>query len=141
MTEYPRLVIDANIIISALIRDSISRKLIIEAPVFLFSPSMVHNEVIDHIDNICSKNSLTKKENIEILEHIFSYIQLVETDMYYPYLKKSHEIMKNIDVNDTPYLALALSIHADGIWSEDTDFEKQKIIPVWKTKDTMKKLK
>ncbi|MDE1823803.1 MAG: hypothetical protein KGH74_00715, partial [Candidatus Micrarchaeota archaeon] len=40
-----------------------------------------------------------------------------------------------IDADDTPFIALGLAIANDGIWSDDSHFQKQKMIKVWKTSD------
>jgi predicted nucleic acid-binding protein len=61
----------------------------------------------------------------------------MKQETYLQMLPKAVEIMEYIDVNDSPYLALAMSFKNDGIWTEDTDFEKQTTIKVWKTKDLL----
>ena len=53
-------------------------------------------------------------------------------------MNKAITIMKDIDVNDAPILACALSIPNDGIWTEDKDFERQQIVNIWKTKELKK---
>ncbi len=53
-------------------------------------------------------------------------------------MKKSIDIMKDIDVNDSPILASALAIPNDGIWTEDKHFDKQDEVKIWKTKDLKK---
>ena len=47
----------------------------------------------------------------------------------------------NLDINDTPFIALSLAIKADGIWTEDKAIFKQSVIKVYSTKDLIKKLK
>lgn len=42
-------------------------------------------------------------------------------------------IMDKIDKDDTPFIALALAVTNDGIWTDDKHFEKQSRIKVWKT--------
>lgn len=53
-------------------------------------------------------------------------------------MKKAIDIMKDIDVNDSPILACALAIPNDGIWTEDKDFDKQDNVKIWKTKNLKK---
>jgi predicted nucleic acid-binding protein len=48
--------------------------------------------------------------------------------------------MADIDIKDTPYVALALSFDNDGIWSEDKGFFKQDKIKVWNTQEIIKSL-
>ena len=52
-------------------------------------------------------------------------------------LQEAYDVMKEIDEDDTPFLALALSIENDGIWSNDTHFEEQSLIKVYKTKELL----
>ena len=48
--------------------------------------------------------------------------------------------MASIDIEDVPFIALALSIGNDGIWSDDNHFQKQKKIKIWKTEEVIKML-
>jgi len=41
--------------------------------------------------------------------------------------------MDKTDPNDTPFIALALAIENDGIWTDDNHFGQQAEIKVWKT--------
>jgi predicted nucleic acid-binding protein len=41
--------------------------------------------------------------------------------------------MKDIDPEDTAFLALAMYLKCDGIWTNDNDFDKQDLVLVWKT--------
>lgn len=68
------------------------------------------------------------------------HIENVPIETYKSNLKQAYEILKDIDEDDTPYLALALSIENDGIWSDDTDFDKQKKVKVVKTREMVKLL-
>lgn len=43
--------------------------------------------------------------------------------------------MKGVDIDDSIYIALALTKENDGIWSDDSDFEKQSKVKVWKTSE------
>ena len=48
------------------------------------------------------------------------------------------KIMSKIDEKDAQFIAVALSIKNDGIWSNDKHFEKQEKIQVFKTIDIIK---
>ena len=50
---------------------------------------------------------------------------------------QANEIMKDIDPDDAPFLALALSFDNDGIWTNDKDFERQSVVRVWKTHELL----
>jgi predicted nucleic acid-binding protein len=136
-----RLIVDANIIISALIKDSTKRALVFELPTILYAPDIILEEITSHKKSISLKSRLNEEDLGTVLDKILQYIHVLDEAVYESNLQKAYDVMKDIDSNDTLYVAAALSIKNDGIWSEDTDFEKQKIIKIWKTKDLIEKSK
>jgi len=46
-------------------------------------------------------------------------------------------IMSDVDPDDTAFLALGLALKCDGIWTEDNDFNNQKVLKVYLTKDLL----
>jgi predicted nucleic acid-binding protein len=136
-----KLVIDANIILSALIRDSITRKILIGSAIEFYAPDYLMEEVEKYISLVSKKNSLSEHENKKVLDILSSYITVVGIEFYKENINEALEIMSNIDIKDTPYVALALSFDNDGIWSEDKGFLKQNKIKVWKTYEIMETLR
>lgn len=130
-----KLVIDANIILSALIRDSITRKILIGSAIEFYAPDYLIEEVEKYISLVSRKNSLSEHDNKKILDIICKYITIVGIELYEENINRALEIMSNIDIKDTPYVALALSFDNDGIWSEDKGFFKQNKIKVWRTQE------
>lgn len=55
--------------------------------------------------------------------------------------KEAEKVMSRIDMDDAPFVALALSFQNDCIWSEDKHLLKQKRVKVWRTRDLLKLLK
>jgi len=53
-----RLVVDANVIISGLIRDSGTRRLLVEIEPALFTPAYVREEVDKHVETVMKKSGL-----------------------------------------------------------------------------------
>ena len=51
--------------------------------------------------------------------------------------KTAEEIMVGIDRSDTPFVAAALSLPCDGIWSDDLNLKRQKKVKVWNTKEVL----
>ena len=48
--------------------------------------------------------------------------------------------MNEIDVTDSAFIAVALALNTDGIWTEDKDFLKQNNVKVYSTGDLAKML-
>jgi len=133
--------VDANIIISALIKDSITRSILIESSIEFYTLEYTFDEIGKHLGYISKKNSLTIDKNKKVLDILSNYIHVFEAKYYIDYLNKAQKLIGKIDERDVPYIALALAINNDGIWSNDEHFEKQDKIKIWKTKDIIKILK
>ena len=69
-----------------------------------------------------------------------SAVTVVPRDEFEDCLPEAGRVMKEIDENDTSFLALAMSFANDGIWSDDLDFQRQHLVPVWRTNDLLELL-
>ncbi|MEK6853044.1 MAG: PIN domain-containing protein [Nanoarchaeota archaeon] len=136
-----KLVLDANILISALIKDSVTRKIIFISRIIFYIPDFTLDEVLRYKDYIREKSKLSKSKFNELLSLILKYIIVIPFPVYSKHIKEAEQIIGNIDEQDIPYIALALAIKADGIWSEDSDFKKQKKVKVLTTKELINYLR
>ena len=48
-------------------------------------------------------------------------------------LSEAKQIIASIDPDDVPFIAAALVVDNDGIWTDDAHFNRQKIIRVFRT--------
>ena len=133
-----RFVIDTNIIISALIRESITRKIIIESPFYFFTPGFAFDELKTHLDPICKKRGLSKELTLRVLDDLSRYINTVDFNFFSSKIEPAKQIIGRIDEKDIPFIALALSFENDGIWTQDKHFLKQKEVKIWRTEDILK---
>lgn len=126
------IVVDANIIIAALIRNSKVRRILSKNIYEFVSPDFVLEEIEKYKDYICEKSGL-KKEDINILIVILlQTITIISAEEYKSSLSKALEIMKN-DKKDVPYVACYLAWKCDAIWTNDKDFEGKEGITIIKT--------
>ena len=130
-----KLIIDTNIIISGLIKDSITRKILLRPDIELYFPDILRLELFKYLPEIAQKADLPKKEIRHLLNLFVTNFHIVPLLDYKKELRQAHEIIGKIDKKDTPFIALALTIKCDGIWTEDKHFEKQNTISIFKTKD------
>ena len=128
-----KLVIDTNIIISALIREGITRKMILFPGIKLFTSEITFKEIEKHKEIIIAKSRLTKQEINQILDVLSKKIKTVPESRWLEYYNQAADIIGKKDPKDVPFMAVAFSITADGIWSNDKDFEIQSDFKVWKT--------
>lgn len=135
-----RLVLDSNRLFAALIRNSMARKILLNPAMEFIAPDHILNEVQNHRDELIRKSKIPESDFDILFEHIFQSIIIVPFEEIKPCYERAKEIMERIDPDDAVFLALALCSSNDGIWTEDTHFEKQDIVRFWKTTELMEKL-
>jgi len=128
------VVIDTNIFIAALLKEGTTRKLLLNDDLILYAPEYLIEEIFDHLQELEKKSHLSK----EVLEEIFK-VMLIESKVIIipkvetqPYIKKAQEISPDSD--DVMYFATALKQNI-GIWSNDKELNKQKLIKIYSTND------
>lgn len=133
-----KLVIDTNVIISALLKNSVTREILLFPSTEFLLPEYALEEVEAHADSISERSGLNKEEIDIVLSVLLENITIIPAAEIKDNLTKAHKIIGRIDPFDIPFVALALSVENDGIWSNDKHFENLKGIKVWKTADLLK---
>ncbi len=130
-------ILDTNILFSALIKDSITRKILFSPKFKFFLPEFSLIELKEYIPIIAKKGDLKEKDVYEILTRILDKSVIVPFDDYKARLAEGIRIIGSIDENDAPFIATALAIKNDGIWTNDKHFKNQKVIKIASTSDMM----
>ena len=131
-----RFVLDTNIILSALIKDSLTRKIIKNLEFEFFVPSYSLSEIKKYKKYACEKARITEKQFDVLLKNLFESIEIVPIHFYEKQLEVSKKLID--DVKDVPFLACAIALKSD-IWSDDKDFQKQKKVKIFTTSDFIKR--
>ena len=131
------IVIDTNIIISAIIKDSVTRKILVESSLDFGFPKISVAEIEKHKDYIMEKSGLGKLDFEKLLNTLFEYIYLIPQEIVQPQMEKAASVMGKIDIKDVVFLAAALALNSP-IWTDDKDFERQNIIKIIKTSDLVR---
>ncbi len=134
------VVLDTNILFSALIRDSTTRKLILEYDGTFLFPEYIFEEAEKHKDEIFKKSGMDAEDFNELLAIILRKVNIVPSEVLEPYRREAYEIVKDIDVNDVLFVACALAYKESIIWSNDSSLKKQSRIKVINTSEAMKLL-
>ena len=71
------IVLDTNVIISSLLRNGITRKILILAPFEFYTPSFTRSEIEKHKEELIRKSKLDADAFQYIMETIFDKIQIV----------------------------------------------------------------
>jgi len=95
-------------------------------------------EVDKYKSMIMRKGKLSESAFDILFGMIKERIDVIPEEEIQTHLTKAREIMAHIDPDDVPFIALALSIKPDGIWTEDNDFFEQNEIQIYKTRDMLK---
>lgn len=132
------IVIDTNIVISALIKDSVTRNIIMYSGLNFFYPEISLHELRKHKDLVIRKSGISEEAYEDTLGKIFEYILLIPTEEIKEKLNEAKQIMLRIDPDDVVFVAAALAYPDAIIWSDDTHFDRQSKIKVAKTKQFMK---
>ena len=70
-----------------------------------------------------------------ILTTLLEKIDLVPFNGFKHEFSKAVDIMRDIDITDSAFIAVALALEADGVWTEDKDFLKQNAVRLFSTGD------
>jgi predicted nucleic acid-binding protein len=131
-----KLVIDANVVISALIADSKTRELIVTLEPDLLTPAFVHDEIENYRELIVEKSGMEPDRVSQFTELLFQYIDDVPANDFYPAIETADTAIGDIDPDDVLYLACAIACDA-AIWSDDTDFDEQDLVETYSTSDVI----
>ncbi|ELY39018.1 PIN domain-containing protein [Natronorubrum tibetense] len=131
-----KLVIDANVVISALIANSKTRELIVTLEPDLLTPAFVHDEIENYEDLIVEKSGMEPDRVAQFIDLLFQYIEIIPADDFYPAIEKADAAIGDTDPDDVLYLACAIASNR-AIWSDDSDFDKQNLVDTYSTSDVI----
>ena len=133
------IVIDTNIFISALIKDSLTRYIIVNSKDNLLLPEFELEEIYNHKDEIMKKAKLSEKELDILLLRLLRYVRVIPTDLIINQKEGAFRIIGHIDPDDVIFFATALTFNSI-IWSDDKHFKMQDKINIIITKDMLNRL-
>ena len=131
------MIVDTNRLIAATLRDSSSRRVLLCDKFEFYAPTLAREELFRHRLELLEKSGLPRARFYFGLRLVLSRVRLVDGVESLPAFQLAERVMEPIDVDDAPFVALALSIENDGIWTEDRHFEKQNVVRVWKTAELL----
>jgi len=136
-----RLVVDTSILISSLIKQSVSREILLLPFMKFYLPEHALEETEIHKPKISRLSGLSFNEIDILLNSLLDNVSIIPVQTIRPYLGEAERIIGKIDSGDIPFVASALAVENDGIWSNDKHFKTIKHIKVWKTSDLLIHLK
>jgi len=134
------IIIDTNVLLSFLLTNGITRRIIAENPDVFITPEYCFEELWEHRDR-WNKNALPDSELLNIVNDVKRlFVMAVPCDVYDPYISDGEKLTD--DKEDAPIIALALSVDNEGVWTYNTKHFRQEVfgerIRVLSTKDVIK---
>lgn len=130
------LVVDANEIFAALIKESKAHKFLFDERLHHFTTEFFFTEFKEHSQEIRKKTDKTEDELNHLLDVLKKRVTLIPLEELLPYLDEAEKISP--DPDDVAYIALALKLKC-AIWSQDRKLkEKQSKVQVYSTEDLVR---
>lgn len=134
------LVVDANVLFSAVIKDGLTRAILLFSGYEFYAPEFSVEEFRKHLPELRKKTGLPEAELVELFDRLLqtAEIKLVPFEDF----KSKHVLAKQIspDEDDVAYLALALHLNCP-LWSNDSLLKEQGAVKVFTTKELLLQLK
>ncbi len=129
------LVVDANVLFAALIKDSFSYNLLFSGKFHLFTPEYIFTELEKHKEELLEKTERTTEEFFRLVETLKRRIIIVPLEELVPYVEEAEKLTP--DPDDMIYFALALKLNC-AIWSSEKKLKEQNKIEVYNTYELAK---
>lgn len=130
-----QLIVDANPLISILIKPNITISLLFLEEVELVAPELLFKEIEANKNTIIEKSELTEKEVSEFIAILKKIIKTFSEESFIGYREKAKLICPH--EKDITYFALALYLKCP-IWSNEKKLKEQNIVDVYSTDELMK---
>ncbi|MFT4304504.1 MAG: PIN domain-containing protein [Candidatus Woesearchaeota archaeon] len=124
------LIIDANVLFSALLKDSVTSDLLFKNT--LYAPEFIIEEFKKYKEELKKKTKRSEEDFIRFFQILENNITLIPKEALKPYIKKAEIISP--DPKDVLYFALALKLKC-AIWSQDKALKNQKSVVVYNTEE------
>ncbi len=130
------IIADTNRIIAALIKDGMSRKIILSGKFTIYTIEFGVRETKKYGELIRKKARITDKELDTAMAALLSkIIVLNENGISKENFSAAEKIMGSIDTDDAPFIALSLALGKMPIWTDDLHFRAQKAVKIVSTKE------
>lgn len=130
------LIVDANILFAALIKEGSTADLLLSDKLQLFAPEFLFTEFAKYEGLILEKTHRSREEFSQFLDLLKEQITIITKKQIMPFMDKAEKIC--LDPKDIVYFALAFALNA-AIWSNDKKLKNQGEITVLSTEELIEK--
>ena len=129
------IIVDVNVFLSALIKDSTTRELILTTEQEFCFPEKSLQKIRKYRNYIQQKSGLSELDFLKLFHALLKFIRIIPDEELLDKWDEAKQIMEHIDPEDVTFIAAALSQEDAVIWSDHRHFEKQDNVIILKTKD------
>lgn len=129
-----RLIVDANILVAALLKKATTREILLTSDLEFFTPEHLFFEIKGLVKNKRFRKRLgvSDHELRELLTYLVQPIAFFPEERYLSHIRQALTLVAHDE--DAPYIALALALKAP-LWSNDAALKKQKFVKVYTTSE------
>lgn len=131
------LVVDANVLFSAAIRDSATATLILHDDLRLHAPAYLFEEFETYRGTLLDRTHREPQDFTRFVEILRGRISIVQRSAFEHHERTAENVCP--DPGDVPYFALALALEAR-LWSDDRALRDQSAVPVVTTTELLERL-
>jgi len=134
-----RLVIDANILVAALLKDATTREILLTENIEFFAPESLSIEIEHLLKNpaIRKRIKLADKDLFDLTSAVFSRIIFFPEKGFKPFIKQAIPLVTHIE--DAPYIALSLALKVP-LWTNDSALREQAFVKIYGTSEILELL-
>ena len=134
-----QLVVDANVLISALLRDNAVRDALRLTSDTVSTPRYAFEEIDAHREEISRRSDLSANELDQLLDEMkHDLINTIENERARQNMNEADREMKDIDPDDSVFVSTAIEIGGTVV-SNDQHFEEQELVPHMWTSEFVKR--
>jgi predicted nucleic acid-binding protein len=129
------LVFDANVLVAGFLRSAVTRELLLDERLTLWTPEYVLSETEHVLTSRRLRSRLGRLSPSEIrfvLNQLTAKVRILPVSTYQHKLHEAKRLAPHAE--DASYLALALHLHLP-LWSNDSALKNQRIVPVHTTQE------
>jgi predicted nucleic acid-binding protein len=132
------IILDANVLMSALIKDSYTREFISKLDHNFFMPETVFETLLKYRGLILKKTNANPKDLDSLIKRLVGFVKVIKQNEYEGKLQIAEKTMRGIDIEDSVFVACALVVSDAVIWSDDKHLKKQNLVGVYTTKEILR---
>lgn len=133
-----RLVVDTNVIFSAVIAGGKTRELLLDDShhLDLAAPEFFFRELDGKVPTLAEKATLDEQAVHVLVDLLCEPVRIVPRSAFENEIEPARDAIAAQDPDDVPFVALALHLDA-GIWSDDKAVAGLDVVPTWRTHELL----